>query len=658
MNESLPFKEILVVAGPLIKTMVEALVTPKLKKMKERFTLDYKKYFVPTEDHFLEYFHRTYKRLSIVNTLVFNNSQRLLTEIYQPLTISECKENGNRFKIDTYPEKLIDDYEKILITDTAGMGKSTVLKVIFLETIEKQKGIPILVELRRLSKEKSLIQEIQEQLSSIAKDFNPKLLLELLFEGGFLIILDGYDEIPFNEKELVTRDIQSFIIKAPKNKYLLSSRPESALSSFGDFQGFSIEPLKKKEAYDLLRKYDKQGQISGLLIRKLDEPNMENIGEFLTNPLLVSLLFTAFQHKQTIPFKKYLFYRQVYDANFESHDLTKGDSYIHNKYSNLEIDDFHFVLRHLGFLCLKLQKIEFSKDEILELIRESKNFCVNLQFSESDFLRDLLITVPLFVQDGNYFKWSHKSLQEYFAAQFIYLDLKDKQIKILNQIYNSASLEKYINILDLYADIDPKTFRNVIIYELLKDFNKYCNISYKSIDKSINQEDLILRKELNFLNTPYIFYINRGGENKKQFDEDKLDMMISKSRTIRGISGHLDSITKKKELYCVTAVEPKEYLLHLLSKKKLSFVIDYSNGYTIKRGLSLDHNISEEYKLICITDKKDDVFNSSKNFKVLNQMIMFTKINKIRMNYDESILLLHQIEESKKSEKQDNYSLS
>ena len=150
---------------------------------------------------------------------------------------------------------------------------------------------------------------------------------------------------------------------------------------------------------------------------KIEETEMKSISEFLTNPLLVSLLFTAFQHKQTIPFKKHIFYRQVYDANFESHDLTKGDSYTHDKYTKLEIDDFHRVLRHLGFSCLKQnQKIEFTKDEILSLIHNARVFCVDLDFSESDFLKDLLSTVPLFSKDGIYYRWAHKSLQDYFAA--------------------------------------------------------------------------------------------------------------------------------------------------------------------------------------------------------------------------------------------------
>ena len=440
-NESLPVKEILIAASPFIKAVVDTYVTPKLEILKKRFSLDYKKYHVLTEEHFSEYFYRTYKRVSIINTLVFNNSQRFIKDIYLPLTLLRKTNNKEqKYKIQSFPQELLTKYEKLLITDNAGMGKSTLVKKIFLDTIDEKKGIPILVELRRLSKDKKIINEIQEQLNSLAKDFDNNLLLELLTQGGFVILLDGYDEIPLSDRESVTADIQSFISKATSNIFILTSRPENALKGFGDFQEVKIEPLKKKEAFELLRKYDKQGSVSTLLIKKLEETDMTNISEFLTNPLLVSLLFTAFQHKQTIPFKKHIFYRQVYDANFESHDLTKGDSYIHDKYSKLEIDDFHRVLRHVGFSCLKDdQRIEFNKDEILSMIRKAKVFCVDLKFNESDFLKDILSTVPLFTQDGNYFRWAHNPSKNILQHNlFILMQKRNNQKFYFNCIITRA----------------------------------------------------------------------------------------------------------------------------------------------------------------------------------------------------------------------------
>ena len=655
-NETLPVKEILTAAGPFIKSVVDTFVTPKLENLKKRFLLDYNKYHVPTEEHFSEYFYRTYKRVTIINTLVFNNSQRFIKDIYLPLTLIQKTEKKElKYKINTYPTVLLKKYGKLLITDNAGMGKSTLMKKIFLDTIDEKKGIPILIELRRLSKDKTIISEIQEQLNSLAKDFNNSLLLELITEGGFVILLDGYDEIALSDREIVTKDLQSFISKASNNTFILTSRPESALKSFGDFQEVKIEPLKKKEAFELLRKYDKQGSISTLLIKKLEESDMENISEFLTNPLLVSLLFTAFQHKQTIPFKKHIFYRQVYDANFESHDLTKGDSYTHDKYTKLEIDDFHRVLRHIGYSCLKdNQRIEFNKDEILLLIRKAKMFCVDLNFTESDFLKDLISTVPLFSQDGIYYRWAHKSLQEYFAAQFIYLDSKEQQSKILLQIYNNSSLDKFINILDLYFDIDTKTFRSTILYQLLKSFENHLENFFPNEISFISNEDISIRKEICFLVQPFVFTMPNL---KDGFDHDELDKMIEVLGRNKRISGSLGSPNSDKLLYCLICGDVKEYLCSMLINKLPKVFNLRREKNRNDTNLSITYLINKHYEPYMLNDDINDQFNTKENFKDVNQLIMNSKIRRININTKEALSLLKEIEEQINNEKGEDFLL-
>ena len=470
---------------PVISSFVEKVITPKIQKFAERCGIAYSDLLIPRGEHFEEYLHRSYKKYSVLNTLVFKNEQRFLKDLYLPLTL--CRkdyfgETQERVKVDRYPVEIAQKYNKLLITDTAGMGKSTLTKRLFLDIVENGLGIPLYIELRRLSNQKNILQEIQEQVNSLAKEFDSKLLLEFLQTGGFIIILDGYDEISLNEKSTVTSNIQDFISKAGNNTFIMTSRPEQALASFGDFQNFCINPLAKKEAFELLRKYDNQGNTSRRLIDELKSGKSEMINDFLTNPLLVSLLFAAYDYKQTTPIKKHIFYRQVYDAYFDSHDLSKGDSYIHEKLSHLDIDDFDRVLRHVGFKCIKKQKIEFEKDALLGIIDEAKEDCSDLDFNSSDLLNDLLSAVPLFCQDGQYYRWVHKSLQEYFAAQFIFKDSKKSQESILKALYNSPNLDNYINLLDIYYDIDNKGFNANIKYQILSDYVSFFDRNYYEND--------------------------------------------------------------------------------------------------------------------------------------------------------------------------------
>lgn len=487
---------LMLAAKPVIEGLIKNVINPKLKKFAKKVGLEYNKIMIPKGEHFSEYLHRAYEQYSIAKTLALKHETRFLKDIYQPLTLRKNNSIEEReessYIINDYPKELISKFSNILIIDTAGMGKSTLSKKMFLSVVDNGLGIPILIELRRLSKNRTIIDDIQDQIDDINCNFDKTLLLEFIKDGEFVFFLDGYDEIPPENKAFVSSHINSFISKAGNNLFFLTSRPEVSLSSFGNFQSFSIDPLKREEAYELLRRYDNQGQVSKLLIEKLMSGKYSMIDDFLGNPLLVSLLFNAFEYKQTIPLKKHIFYRHVYDAYFDAHDLTKGGSYTHDKKTGLDIDDFNKVLRRIGFECIKRQKIEFTKDELLDVIEIAKASCINLSFTCSDFLDDITRSVPLFCQDGVYYKWVHKSLQEYFAARFIYKDSKDDQDKILTSIFQSDNIEKYINMLDIYYDIDDFGFRKNIILPLYKEFVEHYNNSY--FNSEIISEESIKRR--------------------------------------------------------------------------------------------------------------------------------------------------------------------
>ena len=239
-------------AKPLVEPFVEKYVTSKLQSFAEWCKKKHKEVMIPTAEHFQEYLERSYDKYSIVNTLVFHNSQRQLKDIYVAQTLIKENRIGDdeeKTKIEGLPAELIKKYQKILITDTAGMGKSTILKRMFVDLIDKGLdivGIPMYIELNKLNKTHTILKEIQEELNSLSEEFDKELLLKLIQTGGFIFFLDGYDEISLTDRIEVNSDIKNFISKAGmSNYYVLTSRPEAGLSSFGDFQSFKIQALTK-----------------------------------------------------------------------------------------------------------------------------------------------------------------------------------------------------------------------------------------------------------------------------------------------------------------------------------------------------------------------------------------------------------------------------
>ena len=519
--------------GLFRKSLTQHLTDKYLKKMEEHNN-DAKETNTKQFNSLFENYHnRLQEELSNISVLAVPNSLFKLKDIYvtQSLKKKELFESEKEvIKINRFPEKLIKRYNKILITDTAGMGKSTILKYMFLDLIENKingVGIPIFIELNRLNKNNTILNEIHEELK-LTKEIEKDLLLNYIQKGGFIFFLDGYDEISTADRIEVSKDIQDFISRiGTENYFIMTSRPEESLAYFRDFQSFIIQPLTKKEAFELLTKYDtsKQKKISKELIKELNTGIYECIDEYLENPLLASLLYTSFNFKAEIPLKKHQFYRQVFEALYSNHKLAQNQK-PHEKHSKLDIDDFDRVLRYVGFDCLFRIGVQFDKDTILNSISMAKDFCGNMEFKESDLLNDLLISVPLFTRDGTGYKWAHKSLMEYFAARFIYCDAKENQDGILSEIYNSDHISKYINMLDLYYDIDPKGFSKNITLPFCDSYLKFYSKCKSQAPSNISDDLVNHRISLLFLGK-YAFAISLKKKMKpeltKIFKENKLE---------------------------------------------------------------------------------------------------------------------------------------
>ena len=562
-------------ATPLVKSLVEKLVTPKLQGFTTKLKNKYNEIMIPQAEHFQEYLERSYEKYSTINTLVFHNSQRQLKDIYVAQTLMKenvFDENKGTVTIDKLPVALIKEFSKLLITDTAGMGKSTIMKRMFIDLIDNgltEVGIPIYIELNKLNRDHTILTEIQEELSSLSEKFDNELLLKFIQTGGFIFFLDGYDEISIMDRNEVTIDIHTFISKAGNNNYyILTSRPENGLASFGDFQSFKIQPLKKEEAFELLTKYDlsKKKELSERLIELLNSGQYDAIDEYLNNPLLVSLLYTAYDYNRSIPFEKHRFYGVVFDAYFEKHDSSKPIK-SRDKLSGLNHDGFDSILRYVGYKCLTSVGVQFNEDTILNTIREARGFSGNLDFAESDFLKDLVSSVPLFCKEGAYYKWVHKSLLEYFAARFVFCDAKQKQDDILKAFFNSEHVEKYINMLDLYYDIDNFGFVKNIEFPLLQ---KYISFYKENCFKSAVIENKLIEERISHMFARTIFVDTTIPKNV--FSEKFEDLS---NRVEQKFNVTLDSASfTSSGLMFGFKTDPSRRLYYLLAKRNKNLFIE------------------------------------------------------------------------------------
>ncbi len=495
---------------PIITPVIDTWVKPKLEELRKKHKFE-KNFNQFATENLTEYLRRSYKKQQTMNTIVFKNQQKRIEQLYIPLSVkSSTSDEIIEKNIQTLNNPTFRSNNYTLIVDNAGMGKSTLMKWLFLSVIKENLAIPLFIELRKLGSSYTILDYITEELNGINNTLEKDYICHLLDIGNFIFFFDGFDEINRVSKEFVTNDLQNFISKCSNNKFIISSREEAALSSFGQFSKYSIMPLSKKDAFRLIKKYDNNSSLSQELIHKLNnEKNLRLLSEFLTNPLLVSLLYMAYEYKRDIPYKKHIFYRQVYHALYDEHDLSKGGHFIHEKKSQLDIEDFQLILRGFAFLCVVNGDNYYEKDDLVRIINQVKSVNKEIEFKANDFIEDITKNVPLLIRDGIEYRWVHKSFQEYFAAHYIKIDAATKKTEILTGILNNSKEFTYYNLLDFYYDIDIKGFKFVfhkfLAENLINLYEEHSKEIMELYESGVSETSLNFRLSHMQLRSTYMF---------------------------------------------------------------------------------------------------------------------------------------------------------
>lgn len=475
-----------------------------------------------------DYLAKTRAQCSIINSLAFPNILKKVSDIYVPLTLSTLDSREENEYIVHRGDSFLNQFTKILIIDNAGMGKSTLMKKIVMDTIDYSEKIPIYIELRTLTN------------NPIAEQINTLIGLDnihgdsILKNIPFIYFFDGVDEIPFDIKNDLIKRIKTFSDEMVNSKIIITSRPDQSLLELHSFNRFKIKPLDMTQSYNLIRLYDANSSkignslvLSNKLIseiRTMKERDNTAILDFLTTPLYVSLLFCSYKYKPVIPRRKDLFYSQVFEALFETHDLSKETGYVRRKESGLDITDFSIVLRRLAFWCLKNNgRLEFGRAELESVLNDITGKLKGVSVKPIQFINDLIYSVPLFIKEGSLYRWSHKSLMEYFCAEFICIEVKDKRDDLLLKIYDSNSTVKFKNIIELCSDIDYASFRKTILHKCLFEYFEHSKKikslnSLSECDKEI-WASISFFSDLRLLLTPY--------SNANLGDFDSFDENIS-----------------------------------------------------------------------------------------------------------------------------------
>ncbi|WP_313289959.1 NACHT domain-containing protein [Stutzerimonas nitrititolerans] len=398
-------------------------------------------------------------RVSEITSITFPQLKLNIFEAYEPLYMTQ---NAH---FDSDPQRISTDdiivprQRSLIIIDSAGMGKSTFSKYIVARLLHKSDKIPILFDLRKTNPESNVIENIASELDLPGEQFDRELFYKLLELGKFFVILDGFDEARIDHQEELANQINNLSVKGGQNTLLVTSRPQDVIPELLNATPLRFIPFTLEQATSLLDRYDR---ISNLEVGCRLAAEIGSVpAKFIESPLLVSLLYRTFGVNNSIADRISTFYDEIYHALYKGHDLINKNGYAREKKSKLDFEDFRKLLRSLCHYMMLKRKTAFNSwSEAVSFIDKASAIASVNPRSASDFLDDLFVAVPLMQRDGTELKFFHKTLLEYFAAEYIIFN--KSSLSLLQRIFDSPLAPSYTKAFEFLEDINQSLFESVI----------------------------------------------------------------------------------------------------------------------------------------------------------------------------------------------------
>ncbi|PKA99597.1 NACHT domain-containing protein [Flavobacteriaceae bacterium MAR_2009_75] len=397
------------------------------------------------------------------------------------------------------------------IIGTAGSGKSLIAKHIFLQTVKQKLGIPILITLRDLnhsniSFEDFLYDEIfnnrlyEENRTSSGKFSSKKkenAFEKAINEGVFVFILDGYDEIYSNRLPLITKEIRNYVQKNRFNKFIITSRPGTSLESLNGFKNLFVKDLEYIDIDSFIKKQlPKKLSVAEEMTAEINSPENNSYRFLLKNPLLLAMFITTYSIHPEMPKKKSQFYWNVFDTYYTKHDSSKEPGFKHERLTFLQKEDFIQFLDWFSFHSYCEGVYSFS-GSFIEKLAPKIFEVLDLNISIEDLVRDLEVGIGIFVRDGQEYIFPHRSIQEYFSADFLSKRNISSKKKFYSDEFEGLSMQTSdpTNFWSLCLELDKNFF---LKYFLLPKLSNFLNDVKKSSDYEITKAVL---SNLNIVHT-------------------------------------------------------------------------------------------------------------------------------------------------------------
>lgn len=430
---------------------------------------------------FSTYLNKAYKKYSKIKTLLYRTEPKYIYSFFEcnTLLFDNTSIDANQVK------NILNKSNFVIIEGTGGIGKSTLLKHLLLNTIKETKLIPVFLELKELNTfPGNLVDFIYSTVSNLGFDLEKDYFEYALKQGLFVFLLDGYDEIISDKSADFLNDLVKFSDKYDNNHYIMSSRPINSFISLQRFVVMEAQKFNKSQSLSLIQRLEYDEEIKNRFFKALDQSLYEKHTSFASNPLLLNIMLITFENYAEIPEKLHIFYANAFETLFFKHDATKS-GYKREIKSNISYDEFKKIFASFCFTSYIKEEFEFDESTLTEKLNRFSNI------KAEDYIYDLTNAICVLYKDGLKYRFTHRSFQEFFAALYIKDLSDDKFTKVFDALLEKSPARLWTDqMIFMLYDMTPERFESNIIIPHLKEIinNDFSEDKKIEVLKKIAQE--------------------------------------------------------------------------------------------------------------------------------------------------------------------------
>ena len=264
-----------------------------------------------------------------------------------------------------------------MVLGAPGAGKSTFLRKIGLDALKgKAQGyehncIPVFLELKRFTEsEIDIKQIIIQEFKTCGFPKAEQIATKALDQGKLLILLDGLDEVPTKNLNVVIDTIQDFVDSNDQNRFIVSCRTAFYKTSFTRFTDVEMADFDDHQIEQYINNWfkserDREEQTAANCWSLLQQSEYKAAKELARTPLLLTFLCLVYDKSETFPNNRSILYRkalQILLEEWAAEKRIRRDKI----YQGLNTDLEEILLAKIAYQGFEKDKLFYNKQGLIE----------------------------------------------------------------------------------------------------------------------------------------------------------------------------------------------------------------------------------------------------------------------------------------------------